>query len=204
MVRVKVCGITRVEDALAAVRFGADMLGFIFAKSPRQVSPEVVREIVRDLPPVLTVGVFVNSSVQWVKEVRDFCGLDAVQLHGEETEDDVTRIGRTVFKAVRVGGGQALDTNAYPTAVLLLDTYSREARGGTGKTFDWSAAVEIASQRPIILAGGLTPENVTLAVETVHPFAVDVAGGTESEPGRKDYEKLERFIRRAKAHERSA
>jgi phosphoribosylanthranilate isomerase len=204
MVRVKVCGITRVEDALAAVRFGADMLGFILANSPRQVSPEVVREIVRDLPPVLTVGVFVNSSVQWVKEVRDFCGLDAVQLHGEETEDEVTRIGRTVFKAVRVGGGQTLDMNAYPTAVLLLDTYSREARGGTGKTFDWNAAVEIASQRPIILAGGLTPENVTLAVETVHPFAVDVAGGTESEPGRKDYEKLERFIRRAKAHERSA
>lgn len=204
MVRVKVCGITRVEDALAAVRFGADMIGFVLAKSPRQVSPEVVREIVRELPPVLTVGVFVNSSPQWVNEVRSFCGLDIAQLHGDETEDDAMLVGGRVFKVLRVRGGATLDEHAYPTATLLLDTYSPEARGGTGRTFDWNAAVEIAGKRPIILAGGLTPENVTLAVEAVHPYAVDAASGTESEPGKKDHEKLERFLRRAKAHERSA
>lgn len=204
MVRVKVCGITSLEDALAAIRFGADMIGFVIAKSPREVGPETVREIVCELPPVLTVGVFVNSSVQWINDVKDFCGLDAVQLHGDETEDEVTRVRGRVFKAVRVGGGATLGKDAYPSATLLLDTYSREAHGGTGRTFDWNAAVEIARTRPIILAGGLTPENVALAVETVHPYAVDASSGTESEPGRKDHEKLERFIRRAKALERSA
>lgn len=204
MVRVKVCGITRLRDALAAVRFGTDMIGFVLARSPREVEPETVRKIVSELPPVLTVGVFVNSSAQWIDDVRDFCGLDAVQLHGDETEKEVLRIHGRVFKALRIGGGSIVDKNAYPSATLLLDTYSDASRGGTGRTFNWNAALDVARARPIILAGGLTPENVALAVETVQPYAVDVSSGTESEPGRKDHEKLEYFIRRAKAHGRSA
>lgn len=205
MVRVKICGITSIEDALAAVSFGADALGFIFAPSPRRVTMEEVRAIVRRLPPLVTkVGVFVNESVDRVEEIQDLCGLDMVQLHGDETEEEVTRLGNGVIKAVRVRGAVPPRDDAFSSATLLLDTYSPEAEGGTGRAFDWLLAAGPARRRPIILAGGLTPENVAEAVEMVRPHAVDVASGVECEPGRKDHEKLARFIRRAKAVERSA
>jgi phosphoribosylanthranilate isomerase len=200
MVRVKICGLTSIEDALAAARMGADLLGFIFAKSPRQVTAAQVRDIIRGLPTtVLTVGVFVDADLEEVREVRDHCGLGAVQLHGAESEEMVAELGGHVIKALRVGAHGIPSKEMYSGATLLLDTYCPGIPGGTGKTFDWTLAVEPALHRPIILAGGLTPDNVAEAVETVRPYAVDVSSGVEAEPGRKDYAKLERFILRAKS-----
>jgi phosphoribosylanthranilate isomerase len=206
MVQVKICGITCLEDALAAVRFGADALGFVFAHSPRQVTPDRVRAIIRKLPVfVTTVGVFVNAPVEQIREIQQFCGLDVVQLHGDESEDMVEQLLPRVIKAVQVRGSiTPFQRDSYRGATLLLDTYNPDARGGTGSTFNWGLAVETAMRRPIILAGGLTPENVRQATEAVRPYGVDVSGGVEREPGRKDYEKLERFICGARAVEARA
>jgi phosphoribosylanthranilate isomerase len=199
---VKVCGITSVEDAQAAADAGADALGFVLAPSPRRVTPDQAREIIRQVPStVLTVGVFVDASLEDMQEIRDHCGLGAVQLHGNESEEKAASVGGTVIKALRVGKEPLTCEGAYPKATLLLDTYSPTAVGGTGKTFDWNLAVETARKRPIFLAGGLTPDNIIEAIEMVRPYAVDVSSGVEAEPGRKDHEKLERFIRRAKSVE---
>lgn len=205
VVRVKICGITCLEDALAAANFGADAVGFVFAASPRQVAPESVRAIVSQLPPFVTiVGVFVNESVSRIQELRSFCGLDLVQLHGNETEEMVAQLGPRVIKAVRVGWDVPADVDAYGNATLLLDTYSAAAVGGTGKSFDWSLAVGVAKKRPILLAGGLTPENVTQAIKMVRPYGVDVSSGVEIGPGSKDHAKIEQFIRAAKTVARSS
>jgi phosphoribosylanthranilate isomerase len=205
VVRVKICGITCVEDALAAVACGADALGFVFAPSPRRVTPQDARAIIHRLPPfVATVGVFVNESTDVIKDIQSLCGLDMIQLHGDESEAEATRLGTGVIKALRVGNGSRPRDDSYPTATLLLDTYSPGERGGTAQTFDWRLAAGPARRRPIILAGGLTPENVGEAVATVRPYAVDVSSGVEREPRRKDYEKLAYFIRRAKAVEQPA
>jgi len=202
MVRVKICGITCVEDALEAVRLGADALGFVFAPSPRQVTPDRARAIASELPPmVTTVGVFVNAQPEQVREIRSFCGLSVVQLQGDEDEQAATQFGPRVIKAIPVRPDRLMQAGSYPGATILLDAYSPDVRGGTGRTFEWSLATELAKKRPIIIAGGLTPENVLDAVRVVRPYAVDVASGVEKEPGRKDHEKLERFIRRAKTVE---
>jgi phosphoribosylanthranilate isomerase len=200
MVRVKICGITSSEDALAAVRLGADALGFVFAQSPRQISPDRAQEIIRQIPALIqTVGVFVNATPDWMQEVRTFCGLDLLQLHGEEPPEVVARVGGRVIKGIRVGADHAPSWDAYPETTLLLDTYVPHARGGTGASFDWNLAREAARRRPIILAGGLTAENVQDAIGIVRPYAVDVSSGVEQEPGRKDHERLARFIQRAKS-----
>ena len=199
MVRVKICGITCLEDALAALRSGADALGFVFAESPRRVSPEQARAVIRRLGPLMTtVGVFVDASIELIEEVRNFCQLDAVQLSGQESEETVARLGGKVIKSVRVAHGLRPDPKAFLSATLLLDAYSPQVQGGGGRTFDWRLAVEPARQREIILAGGLNPENVIQAIEIVRPYAVDVSSGVESKPGRKDHDKLSCFIRRAK------
>ncbi len=205
MVRVKICGITRLEDGLAAARMGADMLGFVFAPSPRQVTPDQARTIIRGLPPqVMTVGVFVNAPLDVMEETQRFCGLGMLQLHGDESEEVVRAIGSPVIKALRVAKTALECDTAYPGATLLLDTYDPKAVGGTGKTFDWSLAIGPARKRQIILAGGLTPENIIEAINTVRPYAVDISSGVEREPGRKDHEKVERFIRRAKSLENAS
>ncbi|MDY6851249.1 MAG: phosphoribosylanthranilate isomerase [Thermodesulfobacteriota bacterium] len=199
MVRVKVCGITNLEDALAAVRLGADALGFVFAPSPRRVTPKQAKEIINKLPPlVCTVGVFVNSPVQEILKIKELCGLDRVQLHGDETPGQAGQLGRGVIKALSVRPGSAPPADAYPSATLLLDTHVPGARGGTGQTFDWNLIKPLSRSRPIILAGGLNPKNVTQAVAGVKPYAVDVSSGVESIPGRKDHDKIARFIKRAK------
>jgi len=204
VVRVKICGITCVEDALEAVHWGADALGFVFAHSPRQVTPERACAITRELPPlVTTVGVFVNARPEWVREVQGFCGLSVVQLHGDEDEHAARQFGPRVIKAIAVRPDRSIREDSYPGATILLDAYSPDARGGTGRTFEWGRAAELAKKRPIILAGGLTPENVLEAVRAVRPYAVDVSSGVEKEPGRKDHEKLGLFIRRAKTVEGS-
>ncbi|GAB4566610.1 MAG: phosphoribosylanthranilate isomerase [Geothermobacteraceae bacterium] len=196
-IRVKICGITSLEDALAAVAAGADALGFVFYdQSPRAVEPAVAARIIRQLPPfVTTVGLFVNETRERVEEVMRGCGLDLIQLHGDETPEDCRFAGRRVVKALRVRDAASLkDADRYDVAGLLLDAWSDDVYGGSGKRFDWTLLQSFADRRPVILAGGLTPENVGDAIRTVRPFAVDVSSGVESAPGVKDPEKVRAFI----------
>lgn len=198
MVRVKICGITNLEDALMAVEAGADALGFVFfGKSPRHISPDQAANIIRQLPPfVQTVGLFVNEEVETVNSTADLCGLDIIQLHGEETPEFCSRVSRRVIKAFRVKDMSTLDEmKDYQVAGFLLDTWSRSAHGGTGKTFNWDIAADAAVEERIILAGGLTPENVAGAVRKVKPYAVDVSSGVEDTPRKKNSQKVRLFIR---------
>lgn len=201
MVRVKVCGITNLKDALAVVEFGADALGFVFySKSPRAVTQETAREIISSLPPfITTVGVFVNEKRKKIEEIVYHTGLDAIQLHGTESPDDC-RFSRKVIKAFRIKELSDLEPlNRYKTAsALLLDTYSPYSIGGTGQVFNWEIAVEAKQFGKIILAGGLTPDNVEEAVKLVRPYGIDVATGVEgNEKGKKDHHKLRSFIEKA-------
>jgi len=194
MVRVKVCGVTNLDDALAATAAGADAVGLVLAESPRQVSPEAARKICRALPPLVSkVGVVVDGPPERAAELIQFCGLDYVQLHGAESEEQVAALKPRAIKALAMGDDPP-DPSAYPGAPLLLDS---AAGGGSGRSFDWRLAREIADKRPVILAGGLNPDNVAAAIQAVRPFAVDVSSGVESRPGRKDHAKLEQFVRRA-------
>lgn len=200
--RVKICGITRVEDALQACACGADALGLVFyAKSPRCVTPEQARAIIQALPPlVTTVGLFVNEDPQRIRELAGFCGLDIIQLHGDEGAGECDFAPLRSIKALRVKNAASLHGHEqYQTSALLLDAWVAGAYGGTGESFNWELAAGIAHQRPVILAGGLTPGNVTAAVTAVRPYGVDVSSGVESAPGRKDPAKVAAFIRNAKS-----
>jgi phosphoribosylanthranilate isomerase len=200
MVRVKICGITNPDDALQAVACGADALGLVFfAKSPRCVSPERAREIIARLPPlVTTVGLFVNEDPRTIRAVAARCRLDRVQLHGDESPADCLLPPLRVLKALRVRDAESLArADEYPVD-LLLDAWSDQVYGGSGRQFDWQLARALAARRPIILAGGLRPDNVAEAVAAVKPYAVDVSSGVERSPGRKDHEKVAEFIRRAR------
>ncbi len=195
--RVKICGITNLEDALQAVEAGADALGFVFyRKSPRCVSAEQVRDITAQLPPfVARVGLFVNALPEWIEQTMDVAGLNLIQLHGDETPEQCHFSRYPVVKALRVkDAGSLIGADAYPVAGLLLDAWSDDAYGGTGHSFDWQLARNLTAARPLILAGGLNPDNVAAAVRTVEPYAVDVSSGVELEPGRKDHEKVRKFI----------
>ncbi|MDD2851881.1 MAG: phosphoribosylanthranilate isomerase [Desulfuromonadaceae bacterium] len=197
MVKVKICGITSLEDALMAVEVGADALGFVFfTGSPRFVSPEQAVVIIRCLPPfVQTVGLFVNEKLATVNSVVDQCGLDIVQLHGEEFPAYCDAINRRVIKAFRVKDESSIGGMAgYNVAGYLLDAWFPGAYGGTGTTFNWDIAARVAAERHIVLAGGLTPENVAGAVAAVRPYAVDVSSGVESAPGKKDAALVSSFI----------
>ncbi len=203
MVRVKICGITNPEDASLAAALGADALGFIFyPKSPRFVRPEAARDIIRGLPPlVLTVGVFVDEEAGLVREMAEKAGLDWVQLHGQESPEYCHTLSRRVIKVFRVKGDEIYaQISAYQGAAqaFLLDTFKPGIPGGTGETFDWEVARQAKEYGPIILAGGLTPENVAQAIGVAQPAAVDVASGVEKEPGQKDPEKLRAFIESVK------
>jgi phosphoribosylanthranilate isomerase len=199
MVRIKVCGITNLEDALLAAELGADALGFIFyPPSPRKVAPEEARAIIAQLPPfVTTVGVFVDEDAALVSTLAARLGLDWVQLHGQESPEYCRTLGRRVIKGFRIQDKSSLaDMAVYRGAAqaLLLDTYKKGQAGGTGETFDWRLANEAKAYGPIILAGGLTPYNVAQAIATAQPRAVDVASGVEVAPGKKDPEKLRKFF----------
>jgi len=196
MVRVKICGITNLEDALIAVEAGADALGFVFVnESPRCIFPDQAASIIRKLPPfVQTVGLFVNEDLTVVNATANICGLDLVQLHGEETQDFCMNVNRRVIKAFRVKNMTSLnEIKDYRVAACLLDAWSDSAYGGTGKTFNWEIATAATSQR-IILAGGLTPDNVAEAIRQVKPYAVDVSSGVESSPGKKDISLIYAFV----------
>jgi len=200
MVRIKICGITNLEDALLAAALGADALGFIFhAQSPRKVAPDAARQIITKLPPlVLTVGVFVDEEAQVVRNLAARVGLDWLQLHGQESPDYCRSLGHRVIKAFRLRDESSLaGLGPYQGAcqAFLLDTYKKGQIGGTGDTFDWRLARRARQHGPIILAGGLTPENVARAIEVAQPDAVDVASGVEVAPGKKDPEELRAFFR---------
>jgi phosphoribosylanthranilate isomerase len=193
---VKVCGITRVEDAAAACELGAAAVGFIFwPTSPRFIDPYRARAIVRALPPFVTpVGVFVNQPVEYVNAVASLVWLGAVQLHGDENAALIAQVNRPVIKAVSNGALDAAD--GWPRdAVLLVDAHDPERRGGTGVTADWRAAAALARRRRLLLAGGLTADNVADAVACVQPFGIDVSSGVESAPGVKDHDRMAAFFR---------
>jgi phosphoribosylanthranilate isomerase len=199
MVRIKICGITNLEDALLASDLGAHALGFIFyPKSPRSIKPEAARDIISSLPPlVLSIGVFVDEEAGVVREVAQTVGLDWVQLHGKESPDYCRTLGRRVIKGFRVQDESSLAVLPdYRDAVqaLLLDTYRPGTPGGTGETFDWELARRAQNYGPIILAGGLTAANISQAITVAQPAAVDVASGVEAGPGVKDPEKLRAFF----------
>jgi phosphoribosylanthranilate isomerase len=196
---VKICGITSEEDALLAIAMGADAVGFVFAPSSRQVSAGLVRDIVRRLPPeVLTVGVFRDESPQRVVDVVNQIGLRAAQLHGHETVEQ-TRLVRSKISFVIKGfpaGDPALDrADDFGADAILIDSHAP----GSGEMFDWSLAEGAPINRRVILAGGLTPDNVTEAIERVKPWGVDVSTGVENGPGRKDARLVRDFVRNAKA-----
>jgi phosphoribosylanthranilate isomerase len=188
-----------VSTALAAVEAGADALGFVFAPSPRRVERELARSICSVLPPFVSrVGVFVNEPAALVEETASYCGLDTLQLHGDETPEYCRFLKYKVVKAFRVRDAASLEgIKRYQCAAVLLDSYVPGMPGGTGRCFDWSLARELALSMPVILAGGLSPENIRRAVDTVAPYAVDVSGGVET-AGKKDLEKIRLFIQRAK------
>lgn len=199
--RIKICGITNPQDAQAAVKAGADALGFIFySQSPRYVTPDRVKRIVASLPPfTLSVGVFVNESPEKVREIFDECGLAFAQLHGDETPEYCETVQRPVLRALRLrdrGNLLALAEYRGRTGVrgFVVDTYSETTYGGTGQPTDWNLAREAAQAAPILLAGGLTPENVGLAIQRVKPYGVDVSSGVEIQPGQKDHEKVHAFV----------
>ena len=203
--RVKMCGVTSLADAEEAIRAGVDALGFIFVESsPRHIEPEKARQIIAGLPPfVHFVGVFVDKDGAGVQEIVKYCGLSCVQLHGGETAEYCSRLAADVspckiIKAVRVGSHSVpTDFAPYRDIVqgFLLDTHAADKAGGTGKTFDWGIIDSLSLTRPIILAGGLTPENVGAAIAGVRPFAIDINSGVEKRPGVKDYGKLHALLR---------
>lgn len=203
--KIKICGMTNLEDADGAVRAGADALGFVmYRKSPRFVEPAVARAIVAGLPPfVLPVGVFVNEEAEKVRALMDECGFALAQLHGDESAYYCQNLGRPALKAIRLkdrGGFLALAEFHGRANVrgFLIDAFSDHAYGGTGQTVDWTLAQEAARSVPIILAGGLNPGNVAQAVQMVRPYGVDVSSGVEQSPGKKDPDKVKAFIQAAR------
>ena len=202
-VTVKICGITSQADARAAAAAEADAIGLMFYKeSPRHVTIEQAKEICEVLPAhIMRVGVFVNTDEALINRALSECLLNILQFHGDETPEDCAQYPVMTLKAFRVQGSETLEQmKDYSTAGFLLDAYTKEARGGTGEKFNWDLAVQAQQLRkPVFLAGGLTPDNVAEAVRKVEPFGVDVSSGVESEPGKKDPEKMVAFVKAAKS-----
>ena len=196
--RIKICGITRVEDALAAVRLGADALGFIFVPaSPRYITPIKAAEIIKRLPPFVSkVGVFVNEDHSVALDSSRAAGVDVAQLHGDEPPEYCAGFPMPVIKVFSVGAD--FDPSVmmrYDVAGYLLDTWDPKRRGGSGNTFDWSIAAKACDMHDtVILSGGLNPSNVREAVEAVHPYAVDLNSGVEVSPGVKDHDKIKAAV----------
>lgn len=204
MVRVKICGITNLEDAETACRLGADALGFVFAKSPRQIDIATAKKIASHMPPYITlVGVFVDENIRKVRNIAEKCRLDCIQLHGKESRNycKVLKKYYKIVKVIRVGGRSSFSGfSGYDVDAFLLDTYKAGKAGGTGLKFDWSIVPAAAGKlgRPVILSGGLNNGNVSEAIKRAGPYAVDVSSGVESSPGRKDAKLIREFINRAK------
>ncbi len=204
MTKIKVCGITNIEDALAAVEMGADALGFVLAPSPRRVSPEDLKRLINSLPPFISkIGVFVDSPLDEVKRIMAECGLDLVQLHGSESAEYCQTLFPRAIKAFQVkDAGVLKQLPSYQVSAYLLDGYHSKLKGGSGQSFDWEIARQAGNLGRIILSGGLTPENVARAIAISRPYGVDVASGVEASPGKKDHHKLAAFIHAVKENER--
>ncbi len=198
MVRVKICGITNPEDARWSVQCGAWALGFIFyKKSPRYIQPANAKKIIHDLPPFITpVGVFVNETESNIKRIAFTCGIQVLQLHGEESPLFCQNLKKyRIIKAFRLKEGFDFSKVArYSVDAFLFDTYDEKQQGGTGKTFDWSMLADKNFEKPVILSGGLNPDNVDEAVEAVRPFAIDIGSGVEERPGKKNKELLKKLF----------
>lgn len=197
MTRVKICGITRLPDALLASELGADALGFIFYPgSKRFIEPERAGEIIASLPPYLTtVGVFVNQSLDEINSFKEKSGISLVQLHGDETPEFCAGLTFKSVKALRVKGSSDVErVELYPQEAILFDKYSDEQYGGTGESFSWDLLSGLKTNKHIILSGGLTSENVGDAIKRVNPYALDVSSGVEDHPGIKSEEKMRKFI----------
>lgn len=205
--RIKVCGITRPEDAAVALDLGVDAIGLVFyAASPRAVSPAQAKQIVRAVGPFVSVtGLFVNADASMVKDVLQQVPLQVLQFHGEESAEFCTQFHRPWIKALRVGSDTRLAHALEPyqgATGILFDTYKPGVQGGTGEVFDWNLVARknlpSLGDMPVILAGGLNAGNVSEAIQKVHPYAVDVSGGVESEPGKKDPQKMAGFVEAVK------
>lgn len=207
MTKIKICGIKTVEDALAAMDAGADLIGFNFyPKSPRYIDPGQCRDIMsvmRKYGHITFVGVFVNSSMAEVRATVETCALSLAQLHGDETSEMVQSLDGKAFKAFRGVPATLNGFSKEDAPALLVDASVEGAYGGTGVTANWKTAAELAQQVPLLLAGGLTPENVAEAVQRVCPWGVDVASGVESAPGKKDPAKMRAFVQAVKRLETS-
>lgn len=209
--RIKMCGTTSIEDAAAAVNEGVDALGFIFFdRSPRNISKEDAKKIIAELPPFLdTVGVFVDQSIEKVCEIVDYCGLNHVQLHGRESVVFCRELHKImpslrIVKAFRIEeeiDKALLDSYAEHVSGYLFDTYTKGQEGGTGKIFRWELLEQLTFERPVILAGGLTPDNVVSAIKAVAPYAIDINSGVEKAPGKKDHMLLATLINRIRISE---
>ncbi len=215
MIRVKICGITSEEQALAATQAGADFIGLVFAASPRQIAPSRARKIVASLresgAAAQTVGVFVNTPVARVNKIADSCGLDWVQLSGDEPWEYCRQLARPVIKVVRISRGSGPEPVCHDLAygqkllgqqphIFMLDASVASRYGGTGRTFDWDLARPIAARFPVIIAGGLRPANVAAAIEIIAPWGVDVSSGVETK-GVKDLKKIRDFIRKVRQND---
>jgi len=207
--RIKMCGTTCIEDAQAAVHAGVDALGFIFVpKSPRNVSSQQAADIIAGLPPFISrVGVFVNNSLAEIQRIVDQCGLNHVQLHGDEPAQlcvDLKTWNKScsICKAFRIGeGSPPLKLNDYSQVIdsILFDTYVKDIEGGTGKCFNWELINSLQREKPIILAGGLNPDNIVAALKKVAPYAIDINSGIEKAPGIKDHTKLHKLVLQVRA-----
>ncbi len=199
MTKVKICGITNLNDALAAIEAGADLLGFNFyPPSPRYLKPSACQEITsalrQNFPNLTLVAVFVNSTVAEIETILETCSLDLAQLHGDEPPETLAALDGRAFKAFRGVPSEIAGYTRNAAPALLVDAAVKGLYGGSGRVADWSAAAELSKRIPLLLAGGLTPENVAEAVRQVQPWGVDVASGVESRPGVKDFDKMKQFV----------
>jgi len=197
LIHVKICGITSFNDAIMAANYGASALGFIFyEKSPRYINPEILKTWISNVPSsVKKVGVFVNKDVDKVNKIAEELSLDMVQLHGNEFPEYCNQMIRPVIKVFRVNNKfDSIMLNNYQAATFLFDTYNKESHGGTGESFDWQSILQLNTEIPVILSGGLNADNVLEGIEVVKPSAVDVNSGVEASPGKKDEEKIKNLF----------
>ena len=197
MIHVKICGVTSLNDAIMAANYGASALGFIFyEKSPRYINPEILKTWISNVPSsVKKVGVFVNKDVDKVNKIAEELNLGMVQLHGDESPEYCNQMIKPVIKVFRVNNKfDSIMLNNYQVATFLFDTYNKENRGGTGESFDWQSILQLNTEIPVILSGGLNADNVLEGIEVVKPSAVDVNSGVEAAPGKKDEEKIKNLF----------
>ena len=197
MIHVKICGITSFNDAIIAANYGASALGFIFhEKSPRYINPEILKTWIVNIPSsIIKVGVFVNKDVDKLNKIAQELNLGMVQLHGDESPEYCNQMIKPVIKVFRVNNKfDSIMLNNYQVATFLFDTYNKENYGGTGKSFDWQSILQLTTEIPVILSGGLNADNVLEGIEIVKPSAVDVSSGVEVAPGKKDEEKIKNLF----------